>query len=183
MSEALFTQDLFISPLPSFLKPLQIQTKRYCTSTLPSANPQATWKAEGKDHHPNTPGRLSGGGGGETDRQEYRSGGREKVHCSGNQTPACGIQAARSGSLWVRGSFWEAGKEALLSQTTTYTPLMGWLENVVEHRPWLPGSLAHGAERGARLAGGVSQRGWGPPISVRSWAPTGQHRSQLQSLE
>lgn len=80
-------------------------------------------------------------------------------------------------SLWVRGSFWEAGKEALLSQTTTYSPLMGWLENVVEHRPWLPGSLAHGAERGARLAGGVSQRGWGPPVSVRSWAPTGQHRS------
>lgn len=151
MSEALFTQDLFISPSPSFLKPLQIQTKRYCTSTLPWPT-QATWKAEGKDHHPNTPGRLSGGG--ETDRQEYRSGGRRRPTALGTRPLHVWHPSSSVGVCGSSGSFWEAGKEALLSQTATYTPLMGWLENVVEHRPWLPGSLAHGAERGARLAGG-----------------------------
>lgn len=81
----------------------------------------------------------------QTGRSTEVEGGRRPTALGTRPLHVASKQLGRS--LWVRGSFWEAGKEALLSQTTTYTPLMGWLENVVEHRPWLPGSLAHGAER------------------------------------
>lgn len=39
--KALFTQDLFIPLLPSFLQTLEGQTRRNCTLTLPLAHPQA----------------------------------------------------------------------------------------------------------------------------------------------
>lgn len=89
--------------------------------------------------------------------------------------------ARESVGPWKFPGDWERGP--LVSDGHTH-PTDGLAqENVVEHRPRLPGSLAHGAERGAQLVGGVSQRGWGPPVSIRSWASAGQHRSQLQHLE
>lgn len=127
---------------------------------------------------------------------------RGKAHCSGSQTSTQERSArsaresevkaeAQSREVW--GSLKENQKEHLTSRAGSLrgpciAPLTSWLKGMQDaDHIWAAQATAVPSPTGRTAEGqpaeGTSQSAGGLSVSVRSWAPTGQHRGQLQPPE